>query len=276
MIGARKPPPLCPSNTAGIGTAGKVGLSNGKRSWTEHFDVVSEAAAAFKSRGHTVTSHETWLEHGDSGFLIQPQLTELQPLEDGGIRTVTTMQVNHPTLIPAGVFEYQHSTGDTVVSSLTNGFDQWVQMDFVTLLDALRVRAESCTMMEMTFPAKDGKPELVRRAVLGPVTYLAQSPPDATDGHPPICPCCMLTNSFEAFRDLIEGDAFYGLRLFALRNENGEPGADCRVNGDDWEKGAQALRAYARSWPPAGYEFRKQYIVLQTVEHRSEATSQQA
>ena len=276
MIGARKPPPFCPSNTAGMGTAGKVELSNGEQSWTEHFDVVSEAAAALKSQGHAVTTHKTWLEHGDSGFLIQLQLVELQLLEGGGVRTVTTIQVNHPTLIPTGVFEYQHSTGDTVVSSLTKGFDQWVQTDFVTFLDALRVKPQSCTMMEMTFPAKDRKPELVRRAVLGPVTHMAQTPTDATEGHPPACPCCLLTNSFEAFRDLIGGDAFYGLRLFALRDGHGNPGADCRVNGDDWEKGAQALRAYARTWPAAGYELRKQYVVLQTVEHGSRATSQQA
>jgi hypothetical protein len=75
---------------------------------------------------------------------------------------------------------------------------------------------------------------------------------------------------------LIEGDAFYGLRLFALRDEDGNPGADCRVNGDDWEKGAQAFHAYASTWPSAGYEFRKQYVVLQTVEHGSGATKQQA
>jgi hypothetical protein len=37
------------------------------------------------------------------------------------------------------------------------------------------------------------------------------------------------------------------------------------VNGEDWEKGAQALREYAKTWPPAGYEFRKQYVVLQTL-----------
>jgi hypothetical protein len=80
-------------------------------------------------------------------------------------------------------------------------------------------------------------------------------------------PLCLLTNSFEAFRELIEADAFYGLRLFALRDGDSEPGADCRVNGDDWEKGAQALRAYAGTWPPAaGYEMRKQYVVLQTLE----------
>jgi len=264
MFKSRKPPPLCSSNGGKLGITGEVAFSNGSRSWTERFDLVNEAAAAFKSRGYAVTAHKTWLEHGDSGFAIQPQLGGMQPLDDGGVHTMTTLQVNHPTLIPGGVFEYQHSTGDTVGESLAKGFDQWVQTDFVTLLDALRAKPEHCTTMEMTFPAKDGKPERVRRAVLGPCTHVGGTPPDTSQEHP-FCPCCLLTNSFEAFGDLIEADAFYGLRLLAMRDRDGEPGADCRVNGDDWERGAQALRDYVSTWPQGGWELRKQYVVLQTV-----------
>src|SRR5262245_57388431 len=124
MFGTRKPPPICPSNSSGMGTAGKVAFANGERSWEEQFDLVSQATAAFKSADHPVTAHKTWLVHSESGFTIQPLLAELQPLEKGGVRTVTTIQVNHPKLIPAGVFEYQHSTGDNIVDSLTKGFDQ--------------------------------------------------------------------------------------------------------------------------------------------------------
>jgi hypothetical protein len=269
MFESREPPPLCPSNSGGLGTAGEVAFSNANRSWTERFDVVDEAAAAVRSRGHAVIAHKTWLKHGDSGFTIQPQFGLMQPLDGGGVRTMTTLQVNHPTLIPGGVFEYQHSTGDTVRESLAKGFDQWVQTDFVTLLDALQAKPVHCTTMEMTFPAKDGKRERIRRAVLGPCTHFADTPADASQEHP-FCPCCLLTNSFETFRDLFEADAFYGLRLFAMRGRDGTPGADCRVNGDDWERGSQALRDYVSTWPHGGLELRKQYVVLQTVEHGSD------
>jgi hypothetical protein len=135
----------------------------------------------------------------------------------------------------------------------------------VTLLDALKAEPEHCTTMVMTVPARDGKPERTRRAVLGPCTHFAATPPGASDEHP-FCPCCLLTNSFETFEELFEADAFYGLRLLALRNGEGQPAADCRINGDDWEKGAQALRNYVGTWPHGGFEMRKQYVVLQTVE----------
>ena len=86
-----------------------------------------------ESRGHVTQN----LARAWRPWVSDPtQLAELPPLESGSVRTVTTMQVNHPTLISAVVLQYQHSTGDTVVSSLTKGFDPWVQVDLVTLLDA--------------------------------------------------------------------------------------------------------------------------------------------
>ena len=87
-------------------------------------------------------------------------------------------------------------------------------------------------------------------AVLGPVTHMAQTSPDTTQGIPRSSRR-LPTNSFEAFRDLIESDAIYAVRLFALRGGDGNPGGDCRVNGDNCEKGAQPLRGYASAWPAA-------------------------
>jgi Family of unknown function (DUF6348) len=133
--------------------------------------------------------------------------------------------------------------------------------------------------LEMAFPEKDGKPARFRRAVLGPVAHFMTMPhaprdesgaaeprenEEAAEKHP-FCPCCPLTNSFHAFKGLIEDDGFYGVRLFAARDAQGSPQADCRVNGEDWETGAEALREYVRTWPEAGYEFRKQYVILQSV-----------
>jgi hypothetical protein len=276
MFGAgrkKSAPPLCPANP-GIGAEVKVAFETAGRSWTEEVNLVDLAAAVFKERGYLVTNEKTWLLHSDSGFTILPQVVEIQPLDNGGVRTVTTMQTCHPTLSPTGVFEYQHSAGDSIADSISNGFDQWVQTDFVPLLDALQPQPETCTTLVMEFPAKGAKLARVRRAVLGPVAHFMQQQPNkpeesAPEEHP-FCPCCLLTQSFEAFRDLIEGEGFYCLRFFAARDTEGSPQADCRVNGEDWERGAQALREYVRTWPPAGYEFRKQYVVLQTIEKAAE------
>ncbi len=290
MFGFRKKqaPKLLPSNR-GIGVTGEIGFSSAERSWSEHYNVVTLAARVLAEHGHLVQSEESWLVDPASGFIMLPQLVHFQPLQKGGVRTTTTIQTNHPALVPDGVFEYQHSTGDNMEDSIRKGFDQWAQTDLVALLEALEPEPKTCTTLKMDFPEKDGKPAYSRRAVLGPVAHYVQNPQayaeqrtsaeqktpetgedvqgEKYESHA-FCPCCLLTSSFEAFKELIEGPGFYGLRLFTARDGKGAPQADCRVNGDDWEKGAEALRRYAATWPEAGYEFRKQYVVLHTIERQ--------
>jgi hypothetical protein len=214
-------------------------------------------------RGHAVTRHDASLRHRDSGTVITPHLLEQHPATKV-VRSMTAMTMSHPRLAPNGVFEYQHAFGETLNEAVCSGFDQWVQLDFATFLDALRDRPQHSLTLEMTLPRGDG-PGLNRRAVLGPVSYLVTSPqPGDADEHP-FCSCCLLTNTFEAFRPVFEADGFFGIRLFAARNEDGSAQADCRVNGQDWENGKLALRNYVDRWPQAGFEFRKQYVILQTL-----------
>jgi hypothetical protein len=125
----------------------------------------------------------------------------------------------------------------------------------------------------MKFPAKNGRPARVRRAVLGNVAYFARQLPAggsgcddnaAGEGDHPFCNCCFLTRNFEAFRSQLEDDGCFGIRFYAMRDENGTPGADCRINGEDYGPGMEALRSYVASWPGSGFEFRKQYVFLHT------------
>ena len=126
-------------------------------------------------------------------------------------------------------------------------------------------------MMEMTFPEEDGQPAFKRRVLLGPVMHMgidqaegAQPDESGEAPHASSCPCCLFTNSAMAFEEqLKERGGFHAVRLFASRDENGQVQADCRINGHDWEPGAEALRNYASKWPQIGLEFRKQYIAIQ-------------
>lgn len=263
----RAGPRACDGNP-GIGAEARVAFSDGNRSWTERGDVLRLMERALRELGHETVREKGWLEHRESGFTILPQFVAVEPLEGGGVRSVTTVQVNHPTLVPEGAFEYQHSAGGNVEEAIAQGFSQWVQTDWVTLADALRPMPQDCMLWEMTLPAADARSETVRRAIMGPVAHLQENPwPGEAGGEGEehgFCPCCLITKSFETFKTLLEGDRFYGIRLFALRDNDGETQADCRVNGEDWEPGAAALREYAKTWPGAGFEFRKQYVVMYT------------
>lgn len=266
-------PPKCPGNP-GMTVNGKIAFTNGERCWTESFHLSRIAAGVLRDRGHEVVEHEIWLELRPSGFILQPLLVEARPLERGGVQTVTTIDVRHAELIKDGLFEYQHSTGDDLTESLTKGLESWESVDLPVLLDALRPKPEKCTLWVMTFPAKDGALARTRRAVLGNVTCFAQHPPAPNEAEcnesaqeeceHPFCNCCFLTRNFEVFRSQIESDGCFGIRFYALRDKDGTPGADCRINGEDYEPGMEALRSYVATWPWAGFEFRKQYVFLHT------------
>jgi Family of unknown function (DUF6348) len=214
-------------------------------------------------RGYAVTRHDTWLEHPASGLTITPLLLESHPSETL-VRSVSTVATSHPRLIPDGVFEYQHSVGRTLSEAVRDGFDQWVQLDFVVFLDALRDKTERCGTIEIAFPQKDGC-VLSRRAVLGPIGHsVAQPEHVSSDIAHPFCSCCFFTNTYPAFQPLFEA-GFYAIRLYTVRKQEGSVKADCRVNGEDWESGEYALCNYAETWPQMGFEIRKQYVVLQTL-----------
>jgi len=281
VFGLRKKaaPKRLPSNP-GWGFEGKVAFHNAENNWVERFNLVNLLASVLRQKDHILKSEESWLVHKESGFILLPQIASFRPLDRGGVSTTTTIQVSHPTLVPDGIFEYQHSTGDNLDDSFLKGFHDWAETDLTALLEALTPMPETCTTLKMEFPEKDGKPAYSRRAVLGPPThtYFVRDPRtiperkksgdsetqgEYCEGHD-FCPCCLLTHSFEAFRELIEGNGSYALRLFAMRDVNGNNLADCRVNGTDWDAGADALRRYVATWPEAGIELRKQYVVLQT------------
>lgn len=248
--------PRIPDGLEGVGSEGRVAFSNDEKQWTESFDLVRELGEILDQAGHDISTHEHWIE--TSGLYLYPNLADLQPLDDGGVKTVTTVSVAHPRFAPHGVFEFQHSIGTDVSDSLIKGLRDWFDLDFPVFWDAVCGELDTCTGMEMEFPGPDHRR---RRAVLGPVSHRARRTVDIDEEHP-FCQCCLLTNCFDAFRDHFEGDEVYAIRLLALRDSAGTVNADCRINGMDYEPGKEALIRYGNDWPDRGVEMRKQYVLI--------------
>lgn len=260
-------PALHPDNP-GISHEGSVEFTadDGTR-WTETFDLVQIMLALLADEEIAAIVHDGWLELPVSGLRLVPRMIEIEPREDGQVRTATTVQSHHARF-PDGVFEFQYAVDETIVAAAMEGLKQWIRTDLVALLDATRDQIDHCTEMSMSFPPTDERPALKRRILFGPVAHYRQKPSSAEsdddDGHA-FCPCCLFTQSIEAFTPLLESDEFYGLRLFASRDADGVVQSDCRVNGKDWERGAQALQGYVATWVEQGFEFRKQYVIVQSV-----------
>jgi hypothetical protein len=119
----RKPalPPFSKSNP-GQGTSFRVGFSNADRSWEDQADVLVMLAAVLESRGIEFERKKERLEF-ENGLIARPQFVELQPRDDGSVRTATTVELNHPELCPLGTFEYQHSIGSTLTAWRSKPWD---------------------------------------------------------------------------------------------------------------------------------------------------------
>lgn len=254
------PPPPDPENP-GRGPTIKVAFANGDRSWTEDADLLSSLAEALSAAGHPIVRRKSWIEV-KRDFTIVPQVIAVHPLEDGGVRTSSTLQVAHTTLVPGGVFEYQYSTGDDIKSAFRKGFEAWVASDLPVFLDALLEKPDQCMTMQKSSGAPSS-PDGDRRVIFGPPEHVVSySNLPGKESHD-FCPCCLFTNTHEAFKEILAGTSFHGIRLFAVRNADGSLEADCRVDGREWQAGKEALLQYAGTWPDRGFEYRKQYVGIQ-------------
>ena len=197
-----------------------------------------------------------------SGLAIDVDFGEARPLAGGNVAINSRTLVWHDAF-PAGFLEYQHASGPDVEAATTAGLRQWVQLDLATIEDALPGAGQRWLRLELTLPAGASGPARRRRIVLGPIARRGGAAATDDPEHP-FCPCCLFTQGLAAFQPLLEQAGAIGIRLYAARNADGSVDADCRANGADFAAGAEALRAYAATWPGSGIEFRKQYAVVYT------------
>jgi len=259
-----KAPKQHPENP-GEGISLTVSTTNGVESRNEEIDLIELLEQVLTGHGLSVERYKSWLVEKETGMSMVPQIASFQPLDDMGATSCTTIECRHTEMFPEGVFEYQHSSGDTFHESIRSGLDQWAQLDLVPLLDSFKSSPEACATMVMDFPEEDGRPARSRRVVLGPVMHMVAEPEEQGEDeeHPQGCSCCLLMNTINAFDALLHSDNYFAIRMFAMRGDDGKIAADCRVNGLDFDIGEDALVEYATSWPGSGLNYRKQYVIIQ-------------
>lgn len=257
----------------GHGHTLRAAFSNAQAAWVEEVDLVKCLAAVLADEGHECSVEGEILIIRSCQLVLRPQFESFQPTHPKGAKVCSTIAFSHQQFGTARPFEYQHATGNSLADAFADGFKSWSRLDLPAILDALRPKPADCTTMEMIVqPTETKYAPRRRRAVLGPTAHMAQKDEVAVDSKHDFCPCCLLTNSFSAFDSLFKADALYGIRLFAMRGESGVAEADCRVNGEDFEEGRAALMKYAESWPDRGFEYRKQYVILQTIDAAANST----
>ena len=236
----------------------------------QRVDIVDETQALLTGLEYAVERRGPDLYLPEFGLTLSPRGLNLPNSNGGSVSTVSIVRATHPKIFPTGVFEYQHGAGADAPEALRYGLNQWAQLDLPVLCDALLDAPKVCATMEMTFPTDDGGAERRRRILLGQTAHAMASPPETATADScceehSFCPCCLTTQCMDAFMPLLKSDQTLGVRMFAMRDAEGATSADCRINGEDFEAGKEALRAYADKWPGHGFEFRKQYVLFQSL-----------
>lgn len=252
--------PILPEGLMGMGSSGRLVIERAAGKTEETFDFCALLQKMLLAAGHPATLQGDWLVFDAGGLHVHPELLEVSPQDEGGVNTATVIAVAHAGLAPLGVFEFQHALGGNLAASAASGFEGWLALDLPPLLQAVGCHGDLPTL-EFSYPEI---PTGRRQAVLGNVLHRASHPARVEEAHP-FCPCCLLTNCLTAFAEELRRDAFLGIRLLAVRDQDGHVSADCRINGIDFHPGRVALAEYARTWPDRGFEMRKQYIVVRTL-----------
>jgi len=178
---------------------GKVAFQNGERSWTEEFDIVAALETILTQREFEFARDGNALRLNISGYELRPIMIAFRPLDRGGSSTTSIVRVSHNEMLPEGLFEYQHSTGETIEKSLAAGLEQWANLDLPVLLDAAQPKPSACMAMHMTREKSDEHLPLHRRVLFGPVGHLMTQPPAAVENEEhPYCACCLFTRSIES------------------------------------------------------------------------------
>lgn len=223
-----------------------------------------------REEGHAVESCENGLQVACLHVSVQLH----DDYRDGANqRSVTQTFVAHERFGSKPLIEFQFGAGCDTDEAMRNGFRLWCQLDLVVLTDALHDTPETCQYMtwnasDAAKPMPDGgdRPPRDYRVLFGPIQHFLADPTRlAPDEDPGFCPCCLFTESLNAFLPLLREGGLVPARLFVARDANGEATADCRINGEEYPPVQESLKHWVEKWPDRGFEWRKQYVLAMPI-----------
>ena len=217
-----------------------------------------------------------WLYVPKNGYYLLPLLNWIdQESHEGLLQVAATIQIHHKELFPNGIFEYQYGEfSDGLAKGIKSAFYSWVILDWNALVDAADPEnAKNMNqVIEMNF---DDKPPVKRHLFFGNmIAYpnineeeAKKKGIDTEQYADEFCPCCFFTRTIESFSKQINNTGKnYAIRLFALKDPNGDLKADCRINGEEYPEAEENLKKYAETWKKSDImKFRKQYVIITDV-----------
>ncbi|MCL2714655.1 MAG: hypothetical protein FWD68_08775 [Alphaproteobacteria bacterium] len=113
----------------GQGSKGRIEFSSNGKEWTEDINLVAVL------RGLPAKGTFGCNEQGDrlvskGGRWHKPQIVLFDPRDDGLVKTCTTIELAHPSVLSQPCFEFKHSAGERVTAAVRRGFEESAQIDW--------------------------------------------------------------------------------------------------------------------------------------------------
>lgn len=219
-----------------------------------------------------------WIHVAENDYYLLPLLEWIDNNENGEISVGATIQIQHKTIFPDGVFEYEYSMNFKEFRDAVNdAFYNWIRLDWQTLVDI--AKPKKAKALKQTYELEMGDDKILKRYVYyGPVAYypnfdiekMKEAGLNVKQYIDRFHSNTMFTRAIEAFITHLkdENEKNYAIRMFALKAPNGDVEVDCRINGEEYPEANKFLESYAKTWKDCDIvKFKKQYVIISNVSY---------
>jgi len=220
-------------------------------------------AKAFNNFGYEVVVNENAVFFEPIGLEITGIVQEENTVEEeANYKTFIKVVLNCKSRTSKSIYEFTYGWGETKGKSIIMGFERWLESDFPVIHDWLANHKidDYCEEIKIRSIVLETKEMLYFGGILGPLSHY-KSGETFFDKE----------NQTELYRELnnalttdfLDKKGIYPIKCFVVSDENKNIQIDCRVNGENWERGHQTLYNYCeKKWNVDTHTFWKQYFLI--------------
>ena len=196
-------PPRPAAENPGRGHTVRVAFANAQKSWEEKDDLAASLATTLNALGHEATVKRRL---GGTRRRILVGAAGRERRAHGRRRREYR---HHDPDVARGahaqrIFEFQHSSGTDVRDSFAKA--SRAGRSSICRCSSMRCEQSPRRAWSWKWQGQESKSLLAqdRRLVFGPTLQMAQKPETSAPAEHDFCPCCLFTNSIDAFDELHE------------------------------------------------------------------------
>lgn len=222
-------------------------------------------AQAFINCGYDIEINPDTFVFTPLELTIGGTMSQVEELRENVKAARLSITLDH-RLFPGPIFEFVYGWGSSTKVATINAFERWIDSDFPVIHDFLADhKLENGHTSEVKIASNSGETgeQISWKGIIGPLLIFkgGEVVYDQENRNEIIKPL------FEAITgDFLGRRGMYPIRCFMSKNSDQQIEVDCRVNGEEWKRGYDALVECCQRWEVQDYLFWKQYLLIYSLE----------